>query len=183
MTMNIEKWAKITSIMLCVFGFSIATQAQAACNGSTQVNTPDSDFTVNNDGTVSDSITGLMWKVCSEGQTWNNSDGSCTGTASTHNWQAALHIPQTLNAGGGFAGETDWRLPNVKELKSIVELKCSAPAINATIFNSTAVGYYRSSSPSAVNSDGAWVVYFGNGYDNDVYRGVSYHVRLVRSGQ
>lgn len=168
---------------LFIFNFSFTSSVNAACNVNAPATTPTSDFTVHNDGTVTHNPTGLMWKVCSEGQAWNAGGGSCSGTATSHTWQAALQIPQTLNAGGGFAGHSDWRLPNQKELTSITELKCYDPAINETIFNNTPSNWYWSPSPRANGTNIAWGVFFYVGNDGDYLRGNDGHVRLVRSGQ
>lgn len=183
------RYAKFT-LTLLIFQFSFTNANAQTCNTNTAVTTPTIDFTVHNNGTVTHKPTGLMWKVCSEGQTWNSSDGSCTGTITTHNWQEALEIPSALNAGVGFASQTDWRLPNVKELMSIVELSCYGPAINKTIFNNTPSEYspgyspiYWSSSPHADYSYFAWGVGFDYGYDGFSDRSDYGHVRLVRSGQ
>jgi hypothetical protein len=92
---------------------------------------PDASYTDNGDGTVTHTPTGLTWKRCVEGQTW--SDGTCTGTATTATWQQALK----LAAASSFAGHTDWRLPNIKELRSLVEECRSYPAINEAIFPNT----------------------------------------------
>ncbi|MFA7241626.1 MAG: DUF1566 domain-containing protein [Sulfuricellaceae bacterium] len=136
--------------------------------------TPTADFTDNGDGTATHNTTGLMWKRCSEGQTWNG--GSCTGTAATYTWAQAVALTST------FVGKSDWRLPTVRELQSIAEMEAFNPAINGTIFPNTPASYFWSASSYAGGSDSAWVVYFdyGNGSPNKTY---SYYVRLVRGGQ
>jgi len=154
---------------------------QAACQAGIPLSTPDSDLIPNNDGTVTHSKTGLMWKVCSEGQAWQ--PGNCTGTAGAYTWQAALQIPESLNAGGGFAGFTDWRLPNIKELASIVELGCYSPAINSKVFPATSSNVCWSDSPLADLSGRAWGVNFNYGYDYYDSRNSTHRVRLVRGGQ
>ncbi len=160
--------------------------SQECYTSSITATTPDSDFTVNGDGTVTHINTGLMWKVCSEGQTWANGDCT-TGTITTHTWQEALQIPQTLNNAGGYSNNIDWRLPNIKELLSIIEVQCYEPAINETIFPSTSIYDYWSSSPTPEDSSYAWVVYFGYGYlswgERYDPRGYGEYVRLVRDGQ
>ena len=158
-------------------------QAVQTCESTIPNTTPTADFTVHNNGTVTHTPTGLMWKVCSEGQTWQSSDGSCSGTATKHTWQAALQIPQTLNTQGGYADHTDWRLPNIKELGSIVELACYGPAINTALFNNTSYLAYWSATINNYSNDYAWAVQFTSGYRNQERRIVSNHVRLVRSGQ
>ena len=141
---------------------------------------PDSRYQVHDNGTATDTYTGLMWKVCSEGQTWS-SLATCSGTATIHNWQEALELAISAS----FAGFEDWRLPNIVELRSIVSYDRYNPAINITVFPSTQSSYYWSSSPIAYNSYEARLVYF---YDGDDYytshaRDTKNFVRLVRGRQ
>lgn len=139
--------------------------------------TPDARFTSQLNGTVLDTKTQLVWKRCSEGQTWD--DSTCVGSASTHTWQGALNVAQASS----FAGQNDWRLPNKKEFKSIVEFGCYSPAINLTVFPNTSPVVAWSSSPYANSSDYAWYVdfYFGNDYAS--LKSLSNRVRLVRNEQ
>jgi hypothetical protein len=59
--------------------------AQATCNYASIVATaPASRFTDNGDGTVTDTATGLQWKRCSEGQSWDGA--TCSGTATNYYW-------------------------------------------------------------------------------------------------
>ncbi|SFR54003.1 DUF1566 domain-containing protein [Thiomicrospira sp. ALE5] len=68
----------------------------------------------NGDGTVTDTETNLTWMRCSLGQTWNGS--TCLGDASRHNWQTARDLAKESH----FADKSDWRLPTVDELHSLV---------------------------------------------------------------
>ena len=106
---------------------------------------PASRFTDNGDGTVTDKATGLQWKRCSEGQEWNGA--TCTGSAARHTWQQALQRADTAT----YAGKSDWRLPNIKELASIVEQACDWPSIDLGAFPATQTRDYWSSSPNARN--------------------------------
>ena len=154
-------------------GLSIAQ----SCNGAITAEAPDSRYTLSASGTALDKKTGLTWMRCNLGQVW---DGvTCTGTAQPYTWQTALQIAQSTV----FAEQSDWRLPNQKELQSLVENRCYAPAINLTAFPNGASGWAWSSSPSASSSSYAWVVGFGNGYDSYGNKGSSNAVRLVRGGQ
>ena len=165
---------------LCLLFSSSFSQT---CKTSITASTPDSRFTPQGDGTVLDTQTNLIWKRCSEGQVWNGSTSNCTGSASTYTWQGALDAAQTLNNSGGYAGKTDWRLPNIKELSSIVELRCYAPAINLSVFPDTNASVVWSSSPNAYDGSYAWSVVFYDGYDNASSKIYNWRVRLVRSGQ
>lgn len=71
------------------------------------------DFIDNGDGTISDQATGLIWM--------QNDSGS--GMI----WEDALNFCESL----GYAGSEDWRLPNVKELQSIVDYSRSPDTTNS----------------------------------------------------
>jgi hypothetical protein len=172
---------------LCLFAIIPGAHAVQTCNpNNIPASTPDSRLTDNGNNTITDTKTGLMWKKCEEGVSGN---GCETGTAATFSWQTALRQPGVVNNGGGFAGYGDWRLPNIKELGSIVERKCSVPAINMTRFpNTPSNSVVWSGSPYAYNSDYAWYVNFASGNSFYVNRNYNYRVsygqvRLVRGGQ
>jgi len=159
-----------------LLGSDISLQAQT-CNPNIAESTPAAEFTVHGDGTATHNRTGLMWKRCAEGQTW--SAGSCAGTAGTTNWVGALLAARNVN----FANHTDWRLPNYKDLESIVEDKCYGTSINASIFPNTPATYFWSASAYARNSSWAWSVYFEIGHAFPNFKYSTYPVRLVRAGQ
>lgn len=107
---------------------------------------------VNNlDGTVTDTDTGLTWQAA---------------PASAMNWNAALTYADSLN----LAGYSDWRLPNMKELQSLVTLPqtkalTSATAlacVNRILFPTmTAAAHWTSSTLRSANPTSAWLVEFG----------------------
>ena len=74
---------------------------------------------------------------------------------------------------------TDWRLPTVEELSSILDRTVLSPACNP-IFNMKPSVYW-SSSPYANFSDAAWFVNFYNGNVGNSYRSNDWWVRLVRT--
>ena len=85
---------------------------------------PSPRFTDNGDGTVTDNLTGLIWLK----------DANCP--AETKTWQEALDwVKNPLNSGGtacsGYVAGTftDWRLPNIKELLSLIDYGEFAPAL------------------------------------------------------
>ena len=147
------------------------------CLNSIPPSNPDSAYIDHGDGTVTHTPTGLMWKRCSEGQSWDGT--TCTGAAGGHNWQAALDLAEAHS----FAGHSDWRMPNSKELRNLVEECRANPAINDTIFPETPSSIFWSGSPHVSSSNDAWWVSFATGSLYYYPRSSSYHVRLVRSGQ
>jgi len=129
-------------IVLCLSFISVHAQT---CNGNLISTAPNLRFSDNANGTVTDNRTGLMWQKCSFGQ----NAMTCNGSVLTVSWFDALTNTNSVNQGIGFAGYTDWRLPNIKELRSLVEQKCVSPAINLNVFPSTPSSYtYWSSSPA-----------------------------------
>ncbi len=92
------------------------------------------DFKDNGNGTITDKATGLMWMKVDSGKlkAGNNKDGKM-------NWQEALDWAEKL----GYAGHSDWRLPNAKELHSIIDYsRCpdvTDSAAIAPVFDVTAI--------------------------------------------
>ncbi|MDV7103389.1 DUF1566 domain-containing protein [Vibrio sp. TH_r3] len=76
------------------------------------------DFIDNGDQTVSDNATGLIWQKSDSGMAMN--------------WPVALSYCENLT----LANRTDWRLPNVKELQSIVDYSRSPDTTNSPSINS-----------------------------------------------
>ena len=117
-------------------------------------------FTDNGDGTIKDNHTSLIWQKCIMG--FNNDincsdDGNGTNNAST--WADALAYCENLNLGGS----TNWRLPNINELKSILDnKKVSAPFVDNLFLNTT--GPFWTSSTNIANTNDAFYVYFYDGY-------------------
>jgi hypothetical protein len=117
----------------------------------------------NNNGTITDSKTGLCWQ---------KEPGATTKT-----WFEALSYAENLD----FAGYKDWRLPNIKELQSISETNFSNPSVDPIFFPSTNPGIYWSST-SMVSKDTtqAWNVDFSFGIASYAIKTGSHFVRCVR---
>ncbi len=148
--------------------------ASAACDAGLAETTPSSDFTAIGDGSIVRHLsTGLEWQRCAQGQAWDGAN--CTGVSSIHDWREALVLAD--DAGDG------WRLPNVNELRTIVERCRISPAINVEVFPDAPGAAFFSSSPSAANPDQSWVVHFLSGNDNRIRRVTGAQLRLVRDAQ
>ena len=141
-------------------------------------------YTDNGDGTISDAQTGLMWMQCSYGQTYDGADSDqddiiCEGSPAFGNWQQAFAWAADSNANFDY-GYSDWRLPNIKELGSIVDFGSAKPAINQSIFPNTASGPYWSSTPSRANVHQTIFIGFQAGDYGPSDRISNLYLRLVR---
>lgn len=171
-----QQFTKLITPAALVIGLITASASLAqTCNPNIPLRTPDSEFTDHGDGTITHHTTGLIWIKCREGQ----SGADCTGTPTFMTWgQALVHASSRE-----FAGYADWRLPNIKELASIVEDACYYPAINLSVFPDDSSAYVWSSSPYASNPGYAWLLSFGRAVDAITNKPGGNYVRLVRGGQ
>ena len=134
-------------------------------------------FVPSSDGQeVTDTKTGLIWRRCAEGMTFKVN--TCVGSYNTFTHEAALKRA----TGEATRTGVSWRLPNVKELASIVDRSRSSPAIDSKAFPATPSTWFWSSSPYVGNSDYAWDVYFSYGSVYGSGRSTASAVRLVRGG-
>jgi hypothetical protein len=133
-------------------------------------------FVDNADGTVTDKVTGLMFvKDPSQipGGLWGT-----PGSPVTMSWANALTNCEALV----YAGYSDWRLPNIKELQSIAEYGRNNPAINIAYFPNTRTSYYWTATTYFGNTAYAWIVYFYSGSITYTTKTSLYYVRPVRLG-
>lgn len=159
---------------------------------------------------VKDNVTGLTWEVKTDDgglhdrgdrYNWYNTDASANGghpgyadddgnicygynsgdPASYCNTQA--YVARVNQA--GWCGHNDWRMPNMEELRSLVDYSIlyPEPAIDTSYFPNDVGSFVWSSSPYAYNSSHAWLLSFANGSFSAFFKGVNYSVRLVRGGQ
>lgn len=107
-----------------------------------------SPFYINNDdGTITDTITGLMWQKTDGGEmTFEN----------------ALTYTDTLTL-GGF---NNWRLPNAHEAFSILNLQNNNPALDVSFFTKTLAEYWWTSNRQINDSTKIWVTNAGGGIGN-----------------
>ena len=131
--------------------------------------------------------TGLMWEKLSD-------DGSIHDQDQAYLWAAAFAGKIASLNSSGFAGHSDWRLPNIRELRSIVNYFKQSPAIS-NVFNAGCSGIctvldcsctvssnYWSSSSNANNPSNAWNVNFNDGHHNANNKTNNNYVRAVRGG-
>ena len=157
--------------------YDAAGVALASCLGTGQdgelqtgVAEPSPRFTVDGTGScVTDNLTGLMWPA------------NANLAAAIRTWQQALDDANALN----LCSFTDWRLPNRKELRSLINynLANNAATLNTQGFSNVQAGDYWSSSSSAGNPALAWVVLMSDGLVFADGKSTFNYVWPVRAGQ
>lgn len=118
-------------------------------------------FKDHGNGSVSDLASGLTWQQQDDGVLRNRVD--------------AFRYCRNLV----LAGRTDWRVPPLKELASIVDYSGFSPAIDLRIFPATRASSYWSQNTADGNSNRVWLIFFGSGASANVTSGVSGYVRCV----
>ena len=196
--MHIGVSSKLGQVLPMLF-FAASAWSQT-CNLPLEPSAPDSRFQLDplDSGVVFDSRTGLAWQRCPVGREIDDAntdlfaDDSCplidrdpldgvadiadddfnNDVALDYSWYEALDFAE--NTGNA------WRIPNIKELSSLVEYACAFPAINTNVFPNTAQDVYWSSTPDAVDDSSAWTIEFGAGEDDPIAKNINGFVLLVR---
>ena len=151
-------------------------------------------FVDNGNGTITDNQTGLMWEKKTDGNvndlyTWSSTGTAADGTLFT-SFLATMNCEVSADAScpGSLAGHYDWRIPNIAELRTIVDLSAAgcgtgSPCIGP-IFGPTAAAKYWSSTSraGAFGPEVAWVVFFLNGGLGANFKVDVFSVRAVRGG-
>lgn len=126
-------------------------------------------FIINGDGTVTDTVTGLMWQ---------QTDGG----------EMTVEAAETYCADLVLGGYDDWRLPTAQEAFSILNHGTGNPALDAAVFANTGAEYWWSSERQAGNTGKVWVTNAGGGIGNHLKTetvsagGIKkIHVRAVRN--
>lgn len=133
----------LTMATLATISLSTPLMAQT-CKENIAPSTIAEQFVDTNEGYIIDVKTGLMWSKCLFGQTFES--GECTGSPlDIESWSLALKTTEQADV----AGFNDWRLPNIKELASIIEYQCYAPAIRLDAFPDTPSAGFWTNTPNA----------------------------------
>jgi len=226
----------LTPTIQCGWNRVLATGQTTATlpgdDGTIQSGLPSRGYKDNEDGTITDLNTGLMWeKKIQKDSTANAANpndadntyvwwGTCTGDGVTNcgtdadcsvatgtcnaGTPSGLFVGQTifqqvaaLNS-ANFAGYNDWRVPNIKELQSIVDFGQVNPALNSAFHGAScgasctdltdpscscdAASRYWSSTSAATLPGYAWYVDYGGGYMDGFDKTLDFFVRAVRGG-
>lgn len=125
------------------------TNANAACRADLALSAPNARYAEPGDGLVLDIRTGLVWYKCTIAESYDSATDTCVVTSAdlqSLTWQGALQAIGSIND-AGLLGFNDWRMPNIKELGSLVERACTDPSINETYFPDAASDLFWSSTP------------------------------------
>jgi Protein of unknown function (DUF1566) len=134
-----------TMLRLPDTGETIGYTATAGEDNDFSFNAP--FFTINGDGSVTDTITGLMWQQTDGGEmTVENAAIYCNGLS--------------------LAGHTDWRLPTAHEAFSILNHQYNNPALDITVFTSTVAEYWWTSDRQLGDTTKIWATNSGGGIGN-----------------
>jgi len=85
------------------------------------------NFDFNVPGQALDRLSGRNWDRCVYGQSWNEARSTCTGNPIKISWEVAMLIAEDNNK----------RLPDIKELNSVLDLQCIIPPAHLKIFPNT----------------------------------------------
>lgn len=140
---------------------------------------PNPRFTIQaNTNVVMDNLTGLMW----------TRNANLFGVT---NWGVAVTNCNNMNTGPGTYGYTDWRLPNVRELQSLIDYGRASPALCDTTGTNqwtendpfTGVQSARYWASTQIDASVAWSVSLANGLvGNDYPKSLSIGVWPARGG-
>ena len=171
--------------LLVLLVFCVNTYA-VICQDGIPETAPDSAFLDHNNGLITDVRTGLVWRKCTEGQSGEACSEGERGD-SRFTWKEALQHVKAVNVNSSDA-YSDWRLPNKKELESIIENSCVAPSINTNFFyifpsrSFYADANYWTSTTVAGDPAAAWIALFQYGAVAQGKKSDKFFIRLVRGG-
>lgn len=141
-------------LILTIAGLPLNLQAQD-CSPLIPKKILTSYFTIHSAKIATDNRTGLMWSRCQYGDEIGSYGCTSNDVQKSYTWGEALAIAEDLT----FAGYSDWRVPNFKEMATIIETACDNPALNNTVFPSTAI-YLWTSTPSRTDTAFNFALYF-----------------------
>ncbi|MFC3853601.1 TRAP transporter substrate-binding protein DctP [Salinispirillum marinum] len=157
----------------------------------------DSRFIPRQHGTIVDTRTQLEWARCSVGQEWDGQ--TCAGSPRRLTYHGAEEYIEQLNTTEPLAGFTDWRVPTLAELRTliwcvpldsrlaVVEVEhCTGefetPTIHRPAFPNTPASWFWSATVNPENDTETFGVYFRLGYEHPIWQHTyRHHVRMVRS--
>jgi hypothetical protein len=187
--------AGILALLLIVLGVAGTAHEAAAAN-------PHIRFVDNGNGTITDNQSGLMWEKKTESggggadladprnvdnrYTWSSTGAAPDGTLFT-DFLAKMNceVSSDGTCGLALAGFTDWCIPTIAELRTILTAEspnCSSTPCIDPIFGPTAADFYWSSTSSAGVPAFVWLVGFNGGDVAAYFKDSTLFARAVRGG-
>lgn len=168
---------KMAFNFILFLAISKTAYAEQSCSSNLERSNSLIQFQDNGDGTISDQKTHLMWQKCVVGQTGTE----CYGEPEQLTWIDAFNKAAALNSTGSTT-YNDWRMPNIKELSTLIERSCLYPSIDLTAFPNTESNQKLWSSTTLVGNPSYVInIAFTNGTIESSSKGSTRPLRLVRN--
>lgn len=120
---------------------------------------------------VRDDVTGRIWEKRTD-------DGSIHDKDHLYTFKEAEVYVETLNR-VKYGGRSNWRIPTLKELSTIIDFDESVPSVNTRLFPDQHPSFYWSSTLFLDDPDYAWGVMFHQGEAYNHYKRIRFFVRAV----
>ena len=153
-------------------------------------------FSDNGDGTVTDNLTGLIWLQNANCPNATRDLASAFSDVVQLNTIGRMNDNHCGDRSAGGTHQTDWRLPNIRELQSLVSYEFAYPSVSAdngtdkwdtgsgtSSFSDVKSLYYWSSTTHAFSTSYAWAVYMDFGRVTHLVKTTKCYVWPVRGGQ
>ena len=187
-----RKWQKAERLGDCfIFGDELEVEDQVSTDADIIVGrlSDGRRFVDNGDGTVTDNQTGLMWEKKEDLDfvpgNLHDADNVYTWTDAMSEWISEVNDrTNDPNAQAGLGGHSDWRVPTIVELQTILlaPSPCGTNPCIDPIFGPTTSAPAWSSTTTSSDPNNHWEVNFIDGVVNFSLTGLIFSVRAVRGG-
>ena len=156
------------TLLLSVLSMASGVIFAADCLTQHEMDNPDHMYSVadaNVSQTVQDLETNLTWTRCPLGQSVQA--GLCADDAAvpakTYSWEEALLAAEAANV-ATYEGASDWRVPSVKELQTIMAPTCKNRAMNELAFPTAANAYIYTATPDTSSTNNVFIMRMSDGH-------------------
>ncbi len=169
---------------LAVLKYAVGESTTLYCNGCEAL--PTTTSTLADGGryrdtglTIIDLLTGLEWEKKNTARGGGVDLGNLHATDNRYSWYEITGSWIAAMNDEAFAGHSDWRVPTLDELLSIIDDRWNNPAIHP-VFGPTVPSFYWSSSELTGSVVYAWNVNFADGFSTDGTKAGAVYARAVR---
>lgn len=165
--MLISRFSLLLIPLLCLstYGLSTNANAQVCAKKTTPQTMSYGNFSFATEGLAKDELSKLTWDRCVYGQTWDVESANCLGSPAKLTWTEALTVAES---------KTNKRLPDIKELTSIMDMQCIIPPTDLNVFPNTPGsldnGLWTSTPYNVQNKQVTYVWFIDLGFGTAHYR-------------